>query len=308
MYLGSLVEIGPADDVLREPEHPYTEYLLGAELPLDPTQNRRRRPSRARCASASVRRAVSSRPAVHSRSTSAKRRNRRWWRQRRATTRPASSLVPSITSPTPPSNAPDARHARRELVETRLGYLHVRLAGTGSPPLVLLHMSPLSGAMFEPIVDLLAASRLVVAPDRIGFGHSDRFAEPPTIADTRSPRSTASTRSESSGSTSSARTRAPSRPSSLRSATRRACAAPASSAWSSTTRPTGAHSASATFPLRSRSPTARTSTSTAGGGTGCACPSGTRPSSTTGYSTTSTPHPTSGSPTGRSSIIPTPSS
>ena len=36
MYLGSLVEIGPADDVLREPEHPYTEYLLGAELPLDP--------------------------------------------------------------------------------------------------------------------------------------------------------------------------------------------------------------------------------------------------------------------------------
>ncbi|MCY4087992.1 MAG: alpha/beta hydrolase [Actinomycetia bacterium] len=92
-------------------------------------------------------------------------------------------MVPSITSPTPPSSAPDARHARRELVETRLGYIHVRLAGTGGPPLVLLHMSPLSGAMFEPIVDLLAASRLVVAPDRIGFGHSDRLAEPPTIAE-----------------------------------------------------------------------------------------------------------------------------
>ena len=36
MYLGNIVEIGPAEDVLGEPEHPYTEYLLGAELPLDP--------------------------------------------------------------------------------------------------------------------------------------------------------------------------------------------------------------------------------------------------------------------------------
>ena len=36
MYLGNLVEIGPAKDVLHEPEHPYTEYLLGAELSLNP--------------------------------------------------------------------------------------------------------------------------------------------------------------------------------------------------------------------------------------------------------------------------------
>ena len=38
MYLGQLVEMGPAADVLREPEHPYTEFLLGAELPLDPRE------------------------------------------------------------------------------------------------------------------------------------------------------------------------------------------------------------------------------------------------------------------------------
>ena len=39
MYLGQLVEIGPAADVLREPEHPYTEFLLGAELPLNPNES-----------------------------------------------------------------------------------------------------------------------------------------------------------------------------------------------------------------------------------------------------------------------------
>ncbi|MEZ5098604.1 MAG: ATP-binding cassette domain-containing protein [Thermoleophilia bacterium] len=38
MYLGRLVEIGPVDAVLSHPEHPYTEFLLGAELPLDPDQ------------------------------------------------------------------------------------------------------------------------------------------------------------------------------------------------------------------------------------------------------------------------------
>ena len=36
MYLGRLVEIGPTREVLRRPAHPYTEFLLGAELPLDP--------------------------------------------------------------------------------------------------------------------------------------------------------------------------------------------------------------------------------------------------------------------------------
>ena len=36
MYLGRIVEIGPAELVLAEPAHPYTEYLLGSELSLDP--------------------------------------------------------------------------------------------------------------------------------------------------------------------------------------------------------------------------------------------------------------------------------
>ena len=39
MYLGEIVEIGPATSVLQNPEHPYTKFLLGAELPLDPNES-----------------------------------------------------------------------------------------------------------------------------------------------------------------------------------------------------------------------------------------------------------------------------
>ncbi len=36
MYLGRIVEVGPAELVLTRPAHPYTEFLLGSELSLDP--------------------------------------------------------------------------------------------------------------------------------------------------------------------------------------------------------------------------------------------------------------------------------
>jgi peptide/nickel transport system ATP-binding protein len=35
MYLGRIVECGPADDVLRDPQHPYTRELLAAVDPVD---------------------------------------------------------------------------------------------------------------------------------------------------------------------------------------------------------------------------------------------------------------------------------
>jgi pimeloyl-ACP methyl ester carboxylesterase len=69
-----------------------------------------------------------------------------------------------------------AGSARRVVVETRFGQVHVRLAGSnasGRAPLVLLHMTPLSSAMYDPLLLLLGADRLVVAPDRLGFGFSD---------------------------------------------------------------------------------------------------------------------------------------
>jgi oligopeptide/dipeptide ABC transporter ATP-binding protein len=42
MYLGSLVEIGPADDVFFRPKHPYTEILVASSPQADPRTERRR--------------------------------------------------------------------------------------------------------------------------------------------------------------------------------------------------------------------------------------------------------------------------
>jgi len=46
MYLGSLVEIGPANEVFFEPAHPYTEVLIGSNPEPDP-ESERSRPSTA---------------------------------------------------------------------------------------------------------------------------------------------------------------------------------------------------------------------------------------------------------------------
>ena len=53
----------------------------------------------------------------------------------------------------------------------------------GGAPLLLLHQSPLSGAMFDPVLPLLGdAGFHAVAMDTPGFGRSDRPAEPVGIA------------------------------------------------------------------------------------------------------------------------------
>lgn len=38
MYLGAIVEMGPAQSVFEDPQHPYTQALLSASLPADPTR------------------------------------------------------------------------------------------------------------------------------------------------------------------------------------------------------------------------------------------------------------------------------
>ena len=56
--------------------------------------------------------------------------------------------------------------------------MHVLTVGGGpNVPLLLLHMSPLSDA-WEGVLPMLANGRTVVVPDRLGFGDSDRLAEP----------------------------------------------------------------------------------------------------------------------------------
>jgi oligopeptide/dipeptide ABC transporter ATP-binding protein len=42
MYLGSIVEMGPANDVFFQPKHPYTEFLVGSNPEPDPKKERDR--------------------------------------------------------------------------------------------------------------------------------------------------------------------------------------------------------------------------------------------------------------------------
>jgi oligopeptide/dipeptide ABC transporter ATP-binding protein len=42
MYLGTVVEIGPANDVFFSPKHPYTEILIGSNPEPDPASERKR--------------------------------------------------------------------------------------------------------------------------------------------------------------------------------------------------------------------------------------------------------------------------
>ena len=43
MYLGTIVEIGPADDVFFQPKHPYTQLLIASNPEPDPSTERLRR-------------------------------------------------------------------------------------------------------------------------------------------------------------------------------------------------------------------------------------------------------------------------
>ncbi len=60
----------------------------------------------------------------------------------------------------------------RQIYPTRFGQMHMRSTPGGKGvPLVLLHMSPRSGAMWELLQERL--ERPTFAPDRLGYGFSD---------------------------------------------------------------------------------------------------------------------------------------
>ena len=59
----------------------------------------------------------------------------------------------------------------RRIYPTRFGQMHLRLTLGKGVPLVLLHMSPRSSAMFELLQERL--ERPTYAPDRLGYGFSD---------------------------------------------------------------------------------------------------------------------------------------
>ena len=54
--------------------------------------------------------------------------------------------------------------------------VHYRLAGSG-PPVVMLHMSPVSSRIFETVMPSWADALTIIAPDRPGYGLSDPLLE-----------------------------------------------------------------------------------------------------------------------------------
>ncbi|MDR7101191.1 alpha/beta hydrolase [Croceicoccus sp. BE223] len=78
------------------------------------------------------------------------------------------------------------RPVRREYVDGRFGQVHLRCAKPVRPggiPLVCLHMSPMSGRVFEKFAAEMAENRPVFALDTPGFGMSDPPPAPPRIED-----------------------------------------------------------------------------------------------------------------------------
>jgi pimeloyl-ACP methyl ester carboxylesterase len=76
---------------------------------------------------------------------------------------------------------------KRAYAETSIGQIHYRYVmpeiPTGLPPLLLLHMSPASGLIYENLMNALGQSRVCIAPDTPGYGNSDSHESPPKIED-----------------------------------------------------------------------------------------------------------------------------
>jgi pimeloyl-ACP methyl ester carboxylesterase len=70
----------------------------------------------------------------------------------------------------------------RKIIELNGIHIHYRKMGVG-PTLLLLHPSPLSSAIFIPLIQLLSTHFTVVAPDTPGYGYSDALQQQPTTID-----------------------------------------------------------------------------------------------------------------------------
>lgn len=72
---------------------------------------------------------------------------------------------------------------RRGYVDLAYGQVHYRQGGAADAPLlVLLHQTPSSSAMYEPLMTALATRYRVIAPDTPGFGQSDPLPSAFSIA------------------------------------------------------------------------------------------------------------------------------
>lgn len=77
------------------------------------------------------------------------------------------------------------RRFYRTYIDGRWGQVHVRIAPgpAEAPPLLMLHQTPKSGWIWEPLFDQLSQGRTLIAPDTPGYGASDGPGAPVTIED-----------------------------------------------------------------------------------------------------------------------------
>jgi len=75
---------------------------------------------------------------------------------------------------------------RRHYVDGPHGQMHLRVArpdAATAPPLLCIHMSPMTGRVFERVLGEIGRDRLALAFDTPGYGQSDAPAAPPSIED-----------------------------------------------------------------------------------------------------------------------------
>ncbi len=97
--------------------------------------------------------------------------------------RPAEALGSVRASDT---GAPAAGSTARSFVDGPAGQIHLRRAEpqkASAPPLVMFHMSPNSGRIYEVLVDEMGRDRTAIAIDTPGFGESEAPGAPPEIED-----------------------------------------------------------------------------------------------------------------------------
>jgi len=88
-------------------------------------------------------------------------------------------------APPPPATKPK-RAFRKHFFDGPYGAVHYRIARPSTPgatPLVMFHMSPSSGRIFEPMLAELGRDRIALAPDTPGFGESEAPQAPIEIED-----------------------------------------------------------------------------------------------------------------------------
>lgn len=99
---------------------------------------------------------------------------------------PHASLTAGAPKPAPVKATIAPRAIRKRFVATRSGQVLARVVTPTSAkarPIVCLHMSPVSGRNFEPLLAELGRDRIAVALDLPGFGESDAPPKPPSMAD-----------------------------------------------------------------------------------------------------------------------------